>query len=96
MKAMEAETFPGAHAWPGIPENLWHGLECYFVHRIQPGGFLTAVLENDLHGACQRADGTSRTVLWELSAWLFNHAPGGSYGTPQRVRAWLNGEDDVD
>lgn len=39
-----------------IPERMMGEVENYVKHKIPPGGFLTAVIENDLQGAVGRAD----------------------------------------
>lgn len=64
-------------------------LRAYFEHGIAPSSFMIAVLSNDLIGACANADDTNRRNLWEWAAWLYNHAPRGSYGSPENVRAWM-------
>lgn len=73
----------------GVPEHLHDGLIRYLAHRIQPGGFLMAVLENDLAGALNRADGTSRAGLVEIGRFLYNDVPQGAWGSPAKVAAWL-------
>lgn len=37
-------------------EQIKESLRLYIEHRIQPGGFLTSVLSNDLFDAVARAD----------------------------------------
>ena len=39
-----------------IPEHTKGALDRYVDHGLEPGGFLTAVLTNDLFGAVARAD----------------------------------------
>lgn len=65
------------------------GLELYFMQGIEPGSFLTAVLENNLREACGRADDTNRHLLFEHVSWLYNEAPGMSLGSPEKVRRWI-------
>ena len=62
----------------------------YFVHGLEPGGFMTRVLSNDLCGAASRADFVNIALLGEYAKWLVNHAPYQSYGSPEAVRGWLN------
>lgn len=54
-----------------------------------PGGFVMAVLENDLTQAIARADDQSARILPDLVRWLYNEAPAPSWGSPAKVRAWL-------
>ena len=50
---------------------------------------MTAVLSNDLYGACARADFTNIDLLQNYAGWIVNHAPYGSYGDRDTVRGWL-------
>lgn len=61
----------------------------YFVHGLEPGSFMTAVLSNNLYGACARADSTNIGLIQQYSLWIVNHAPHGSYGDTVTVRGWL-------
>lgn len=69
-----------------------NGLNMYFEHRIAPGGFMIAVLSNDLIGACHRVDDENRQALWAWVKWLYNYAPQGSWGSEQAVSRWLAGK----
>ena len=62
----------------------------YFVHGLEPGSFMTAVLSNDLFGAASRADFVNRKLLYGYTLWLMNYAPYQSYGSPEAVQGWLN------
>lgn len=72
-----------------VPEHLRDGLSNYLEHRLPPGGFLMAVLSNDLREAMGRADETSRAGLFDLVCYLYNCAPANAWGSPDRVKAWL-------
>ena len=61
----------------------------YFVHGLEPGGFMTAVLSNDLYSACARADFTNINLIQQYALWIVNHAPHGSYGDRDTVQGWL-------
>lgn len=74
-----------------VPEHLADGLRDYIVDRIETGGFLRAVLENDLREACARADEVSRAFLFDIVSFLYNEAPSTCWGSPERVAAWLGG-----
>lgn len=76
--------------WRLVPEHLRGALWRYLAHRIPPGGFLTAVLENNLRESFGRADENSRAGLFNLVKFLYNHAPASCWGSPERVRTWLN------
>ena len=64
----------------------------YVEKRWRPGGFLTAVLSNDLKEAFGRADEKSRAGLFAIVKWLYNEAPSTCWGNSDRVEAWLQGD----
>lgn len=80
----------------GVPEHLHGGLVRYLVQHIQPGHFLTAVLENDLREAMGRADDVSRAGLYSIVLFLYNDAPAPCWGSPEAVAAWLKARSAVD
>jgi hypothetical protein len=50
---------------------------------------LQAILQNDLAHAVAIAGPANEWQLVHLAmVWLWNHAPVGSYGSPERCRAW--------
>lgn len=65
-------------------------LRRYIDHKIPPGGFLQAILCNDLKEAMGRADGSNRRRVFEYVEWLYNFAPASCWGSPEKYRAWLN------
>lgn len=71
-----------------IPPNLIAGIDRYLEHGYQPGGFLSAVLENDLIAAFERADDQSKEALGSLVTYLYNYIPMAAWGSPERVIAW--------
>jgi hypothetical protein len=66
--------------YPEVDENLRGSLERYLNHRIEAGGFLTSVLENDLTGACARADAYNIKILPKIVGYIWNHLPADSRG----------------
>jgi len=72
-----------------IPEHMHDGIVLYLVHKIPPGGFLTAVLENDLFGACSKADHINIGLLYVYCTFFYTVCPPGCYGSPEKVKAWL-------
>ena len=76
----------------GIPEHMVEAVYHYIEHGTPPGGFLTAVLSNDLMDALRRADDKN---IESLPAWgrlLYNHIPPGAYGSRKAVEAWIEGK----
>lgn len=73
-----------------IPEHMQQGLRLYLEDGLEPGGFLYAVLTNDLAGAVGRADSTNVRRLPEYVQFLYNYAPAGSWGSERKVAAWMD------
>src|SRR6266702_2435822 len=64
-------------------------IDRYVNNRIPAGGFLQAVLSNDLKEACARADNQNRYLLFEIVGYLYNEIPASCWGSPERVENWL-------
>jgi hypothetical protein len=75
--------------YQSCPPSVREQLKNYIEHRIPTGGFLTAVLGNDLKQACGRADHVNRECLFEVVEWLYNEPPAECWGTPGAVSKWL-------
>lgn len=75
--------------------HLRPGLCRYLEDRIETGGFLRAVLENDMAAAVTHAHPSlhmsQMKALVELIAGSF---PAPAWGSAERVRAWLSASDE--
>lgn len=60
----------------------------YINDGIPPGGFLTAVIQNDLKMAVSRADLDNQACLVAIVRLLYNHAPAGCWGRTGAVEDW--------
>lgn len=77
------EKFSVVHPFTG-------SLERYIVSGIPTGGFLRAILENDLLAAVTAAaNDEARAQLPCVVFFLFNEAPGQCWGSKEKVTAWL-------
>lgn len=74
-----------------VPEHMHGAIDRYINHRLHPGGFLEAVLCNDLTGAVSKADLVNRNHLADYVKWFYNHAPSGCWGSRENFERWLNG-----
>lgn len=74
----------------GVPTHTQGALIRYIVNRFEPGGFLTAVLSNDLFGAVNRADRENLQALENICQFVYSDMPASSWGSPERVSAWLD------
>jgi hypothetical protein len=80
--------------YSGLPESLRGGMQRYIEHRIEPGSFLAAVLENDLWRSCEYADEANYQRLHQIVRWLYNHAPAACWGSAANVEQWLDETED--
>lgn len=72
-----------------IPPRMISGLADYIVLKRPPGGFLEAVLRNDLRMAAEHADEQNKPLLWVYVALLYNVVPVGSWGSSENYERWL-------
>ena len=72
-----------------IPDYMREGLIAYRQQGVPPGGFLTKVLENDLVEAAGKADIRNMTNLPAYANFLYNCMPRAAWGSPDRVKAWI-------
>lgn len=71
-------------------QDIKDSLERYVKHKISPGGFLRAVLENDLTNAVARADYINIQRIPEIVRYVYNEVPGTAWGSPELVEEWLS------
>jgi hypothetical protein len=73
-----------------IRPEMIEALRRYVEMRCPVGGFLTAVLSNDLMNAAGKADDGNFNALGAYCAYLYNHMPAACHGSREKVAAWLN------
>ena len=72
-----------------IPNHTKESLDRYVNHKIMPGGFLQAVLTNDLFGAIGQADRENRAALADICIYIYNELPGNCWGSKDIVWKWV-------
>jgi hypothetical protein len=72
----------------GIPVHMRDGVVSYIVQGQRAGGFLTAVIVNDLRKAVRAADGTNVNKLKNYVVFFDNHAPMGCWGSVEAYSKW--------
>ena len=73
----------------GCPVQLQEALRHYVNERIPTGGFLRAVLENDLRTAVALADPLNLAALRNIVAYAYEEIPSIAWGSPLAVAEWL-------
>lgn len=69
------------------------GLENYLMYGLEPGGFLTSVLANDLRLAVGRADHWNKDNLPRIVNEVLRKMPSISYGSYAAVKDWCADKD---
>lgn len=72
-----------------VPEDTLECLNNYIEHGIPTGGFLEAVINNDLFQAVARADDRNIRVIPSIVSYLYNEAPSTCWGSNQRMEHWV-------
>ena len=76
--------------YPDVPEEIKSALWNYLAYGLPPGGFTTAVLQNDFVSAAVRAHPalTSNTFR-SLAKWLVNSVPAAAWGNLENMNDWM-------
>lgn len=72
-----------------LPCYMWPGLAKYLILGIKPGPFLTSVLAGEKELAARHADAVNVTCLDTYFAFLARECPAACWGSPAKVRAWV-------
>lgn len=81
-----------------IPENLVNSIsydtlytvKVYVEQGVQTGGFLEAVLSNNLSESIARADHQSLKDLKSTLQLIYNYTPASCWGSKEKVKEWLD------
>jgi len=76
-------------AYERLPHHCVKALINYIYRGRSVGGFLTAVLRNDLFEACSSADDKNLPYVSNYSSFLYNYTPSNCWGNVDRVKAWM-------
>jgi hypothetical protein len=76
-----------------IPDHVMPGIIRYTEKHIRPGDFLLAVFKNNFNEAVARADPDCAANLKAFMGYLNNVAPSDCWGSPEKVKAWLEKKD---
>lgn len=72
-----------------LPTGLQGGVKRYIEHGINPGHFLSAIIDNNLKEACARADDINRHLLFDICSWFYNEAPAQCWGSREKHERWI-------
>ena len=83
------ETLLRAARHLAIPGHARFPLASYILAHKSPGGFLLALLENDLKAAVTLADDLNLQSLHAYVKFLIKHAPPECWGSRNTVSKWV-------
>ena len=72
-----------------LPPYMHDGVALWITRGIEPGSFLSAVINNNLRGAVMRADDFNRDMLREWVGFFYNYAPSQCWGSQDKAREWM-------
>lgn len=72
-----------------VRSDVIESLDAYAKEGRPTGGFLRAVLANDLMGAAGHADRENSLALTEICAYVYNELPASCHGSYPTVDAWI-------
>lgn len=72
-----------------LPRYIAEGLDEFALYGYSPGGFLAAVLTNDLMTAACSADQNSLPAIANICRYVHNFLPGQCHGSREKYNAWL-------
>ena len=71
-----------------LPENSRGAMKRYLEYGIDPGSFLTAVIENNLSESFGQADENNRFLLFDIVSWFYSSTPSDCWGSRENRIAW--------
>lgn len=78
-----------------ISESVKGALDRYIQYGIAPGGFLYAVLSNDLFAAVGRADRENIANLQKICGYVYNEIPSNAWGSEAAIEKWIASKTEV-
>ncbi len=72
-----------------LPSHIRAGARRYIEDGVKPGGFLAAVICNDLQEAFAWADDINRECLREVVRFFYNEAPSDCWGSRNAMGEWM-------
>ena len=75
--------------YSGIPPHMLESIQGYIEEGWPVGGFLSALLANDLVHAFGTADESNRAAMFAWASFIHNEAPMACWGSKDKVEQWI-------
>ena len=72
-----------------VPEHMIESIRRYADHGVPAGGFLEAVISNDLNAAVNAADDENIQVIPAIVRYFYNQCPSACWGYDGAFKAWI-------
>ena len=79
----------------GVPDVTLQTIKDYVIKGWEPGGFVRAVLENNLSEAIARADENNLASLKDIVMYVYWCVPGIAWKSPDLVDEWMKHRQEV-
>ena len=77
---------------PMVPDHIRETILAYINDRRPTGGFLEAVISNNLVESFARADEINQRAMFYIVSFFYNKAPMACWGSKARYEEWIKGE----
>lgn len=72
-----------------LPDHMHDAIVAWIEQARPTGSFLRALLSNNLMDAFGQADEANTAAMRQWVIYLYNYAPAGCFGSPEKVRSWI-------
>ena len=86
---MDTKVKEGCTRAEECPQEIVDTIQAYVEHRLEPGSFVRAVLENDLCTAVFQAHPLMLPYLRAVCLYVYWEIPGNCWGSKEIVERWL-------
>ncbi len=87
----ESPYYDAGADWSLIPEHMRGAVSRYVMHGLHPGGFLPAIICNDLQSAVARADSVNQSRIADYIRFFSSHVPRAAWGAESMMNKWMKG-----
>jgi hypothetical protein len=88
-ESLKTPTLSDSRKYSNAPVHILDSISHYVEHGIEPGGFVKAVLSNDLVATFQIADAKSLRGLPDILRYIYWEIPLACWGSEAKVEAWM-------
>ena len=88
QRIFELDDFPATLA-ASLPPKIREAIDRFVWYGVPTGGFVQAVLSNDLMGAVGRADADSLSAIGLICQYVYNAVPSVCHGSREAVKSHI-------